>query len=64
MNVKLNAVVSDDTRKAIRHLATERDSTVQAVAALAIDLGLKEIHRMPKRTLAEMLQPDGRRKAS
>lgn len=61
---KLNAVVPEDTRKAIRHLAAERDSTVQAVASLAIDLGLKEIGRMPKRTLAELLQPDGRRRPS
>ena len=62
--VKLNAVVPEETRKEIRKLAVQQDSTVQAVAALAIDTGMKEIKRMGKKELSELLQPDGRRRTA
>lgn len=60
--VKLNAVVPEETRKEIRQLAVQQDSTVQAVAALAIDTGMRAIQKMGKKALSELLQPDGRRR--
>lgn len=61
---KLNAVVPEETRKTIRHLAAEQNSTVQAVSALAIETGLLAISKMPAKRLRDLLQPDGRRRAS
>lgn len=61
---KINAVVTEDTRKALRFLAAEESATVQAVTAAAINAGLKAIQNLPSGKLARMLQPDGRRKHS
>ncbi len=59
---KINAVVPEKTRKAMRHLAADHNTTVQAVAALAIARGMDAIRGMGKPALQESLQPDGRRK--
>lgn len=61
---KINAIVPEGTRKELKDFANKQDTTVQAVAALAIATGLKAVKAMPAKQLAKLLQPDGRRTAS
>ena len=61
---KINAVVDENTRKAIRFLAAEENSTAQAVAAAAITAGLRVIQALPSSKLQKLLEPDGRRKSA
>lgn len=58
---KLNAQVSIDTREQIRFIAGEYQTTVQAVTALALALGLHEMKSIPMKSLRKRLQPDGRK---
>lgn len=60
--VKINAIVPEYTREAARSLAAQNATSVQSVVALALDLGIREIHGMNKRQLRRKLEPDGRRK--
>lgn len=50
------------TREELRVFAAKKDTTVQAVAALALITGLRAVKLMPEQKLARLLQPDGRRK--
>lgn len=58
---KLNAQVSSDVRDVIRFIAGEYKTTVQAVTALAVTLGLRQIKQLPAKQLRRSLEPDGRK---
>lgn len=61
---KINAMVPEGTREELRLFAVKKDTTVQAVAALAIVTGLRAVKAMPEKQLQKLLQPDGRRKTA
>lgn len=58
---KLNAQVPEETRDVIRFIASEYHTTVQAVTALAVTLGLRQIKQLPAAKIRRQLQPDGRK---
>lgn len=62
--VKINAVVPEETRDTMKRMASDRKTTIQAVAGLAIEVGLGSIAEMRTQTLRKRLQRDGRRKQS
>lgn len=62
MTVKVNAIVPEETREKIRSIATEQETSVQAVVALSVTLGLRSIQDMERGALRRKLGKDGRRK--